>query len=500
MRAALRSGLKTAFGNTALMAANLGRDVSIARVLGVSSLSDALFLALALPVFVVTTATLGFRSAALPFFERVRHSDGPQVAARCLANVFFWTCLAFVAVSVVVGAGALLLQPMLAAKSPSHATGGSLSLLALCLPMFFVSAAAMLLEGPLQAEGRFLAPALLKISMPVGFAVGMILGAGTDPILYGLVGGQLGAVFQCLATAVLVRRAGLSAAVRPGLSHPQLPAFRQQYGYLLLAGAVTYFNPLVNQWMAAPLGTGAVSTFAYATRLSAGISSLAIGSITPTLLAQFSRSAAQTDRSSLSASYEKACLLMAWISCSGVLFTWLLAAPAVRLLYQGQALSLAQTLEIADFLSLSIVQLVPLSVGICAATMLSATAHNRLLVPIGVLLVSVNVIGNLAFTKVWGLYGLALSTILMYCCSMLVMNTYLLRKGLVAMRTGTIVELLAIVAGFTAVALVAHWAGIAASTIPSLAQLAGIAVLGVIVAGIFWVWARSRLMQPSREH
>jgi len=416
------------------MAANLVRDVSISRVLGVSAVSDAVFLALSLPVFVVMVVAIGFRSASLPFVERVKQTYGMADAAACVAHLLLLAFLGFAGLALLIGVSA----PFAARWFPgvSFDAAATARVLVMCLPMFVVSAVAMMLEGPLQASGLFLAPALLKSLMPMGFACGLFLGVHSDSITYGLVGGSLGAVAQCLLTAAAAHRAGLSAPVHLHLKHAELPPLRVQFGYLLLAGSITYLNPLINQWMSTPLGTGAVSTLAYASRLSTGVSTLAISSTTPALLAQFSRLAAAGDRLNLTISYKKACLLMIGIGGAGVLGTWLLARPVVELLYQGKSLGPAQTDAIVQFLCISIVQLVPLALGTCAAAMLSATSQNRVFAPVGIILVSVNVLANLLFIHWFGLTGMALSTIVMYCCSLTVMNVYLVRQRIIVWRAG----------------------------------------------------------------
>lgn len=434
MRIAIRGGLATAMGNVALMAANLARDISISRVLGVTALSDVVFLALSLPVFVVMVATISFRNASVPFVERVMRASGPGEAASCISHLLLLAFAGFAGLALVIGVAAPFAAPLFEnghfdARATAH-------ILAMCLPMFVVSGLAMMLEGPLQANGRFLAPAVLKALMPLGFACGLFAGAGSDPIVWGIVGGHLGAVAQCLSTAFLASRVGLSAPARWRLQRPELGAFRSQFGYLVLAGSIAYLNPVINQWMATPLGAGAVSTLSYATRLSSGVATLAVSSIMPALLAQFSRIAASSDRGALAASYRKSCALVLGISVAAVVGTWVLAEPVVRMLYQGDAIEHHETDAIVRFLRISILQLIPLSLGTCANAMLSATAHNRIFAWVGALMVVTNVLGNLVFIRFFGLDGMAISTIVMYCCSMTLINVYLVRNRVLAMGAG----------------------------------------------------------------
>jgi putative peptidoglycan lipid II flippase len=351
--------------------------------------------------------------------------------AVCVSHLLLLGFLGLASLALLIG----ILAPFVATRLPT-ATFDAVStahILVMCLPMFVVAAFASLLEGPLQSSGSFLAPALLKALMPLGFAVGMLAGAKSDPIMWGLVGGHAGAVAQCFATALLVRRAGLSGVAQLRLQHRELPPFRAQYGYLMLAGSIAYLNPVINQWMAAPLGSGAVSTLSYATRLSSGVATLAVSSITPALLAQFSRIAASGERQALASSYKKSCLLVLAISIAAVICTWVLAGPVVRLLYQGDSLDAAESQAIVRFLCISILQVIPLSLGSCANAMLSATAHNRIFAWVGAMMVVVNVLGNLLFIRLFGLDGMAVSTIVMYCCSLTMIALYMTRNRVLAL-------------------------------------------------------------------
>lgn len=427
MRFALKSGIATATGNIVLLSANLGRDVALSHTLGAGATGDAVFLALSLPVFLVMVITLGFRNSVVPFLEQIKKSYAAQQAALCLAHLVFVIFLGFFALMLLLGLAGI------AAAQLFTDTAINLSLvtqvLLMSLPMFLVSTIAMLLEGPLQTAGHFFAPALFKAFMPLGFACGIFWGAENDPVITGLIGGHIGAVLQCLCTAALSAHARWSARVQLKLPGSQISAFYKQYGYLLLSGSIAYLNPLVNQWMAAPLGAGAVSTLSYASRLSTGVATLAVSSIMPAFLTQFSALAANREPAKLREAYRSACMLVFAVSLAGVFATWVLAKPVVYFLYDGEGMEIAQLDAVIDFLKFSILQLVPLAVGTCAAVLLSATANNQIFTVVGVVLVAVNIIANLVFMRVWGLNGMAFSAFVMYCCSLLLMNFYLIRRG-----------------------------------------------------------------------
>ena len=51
-------------------------------------------------------------------------------------------------------------------------------------------------------------------------------------------------------------------------------------------------------------------------------------------------------------------------------------------------------------------------------------------------MVVTNVLGNLVFIRFFGLDGMAISTIVMYCCSMTLINVYLVRNRVLAMGAG----------------------------------------------------------------
>ena len=69
--------------------------------------------------------------------------------------------------------------------------------------------------------------------------------------------------------------------------------------------------------------------------------------------------------------------------------------------------------------------------GVAGSAMLSASGQNKFFLPLSLLIVTVNVIGNLCLMPWYGLAGIALSTVVTYVVSFITINVALVRKGLI---------------------------------------------------------------------
>lgn len=69
--------------------------------------------------------------------------------------------------------------------------------------------------------------------------------------------------------------------------------------------------------------------------------------------------------------------------------------------------------------------------GVAGSAMLSASGQNKVFLPLSVLITTVNAVGNLCLMPLYGLAGIALSTVMTYVVSLTTINVTLLRKGLI---------------------------------------------------------------------
>lgn len=480
MFSVIQTGLSASAGGIVVTLANLGRDATIALTFGTGATVDAFFLAMMIPVFLLTVSTGAYRNAIVPIIERVAHTTNKSTAATMLGKLMVSN------VPAVLGLGLLLAMcaPLYATiLSGTHASATAHLLLTFSLaaiPMFVLSGYASLADGPLQTLGSFFWPSVLKVGVPIGIAFGAFFW-GEDYGLEGAcLGGFFGAAGQVILTLLLLRKKG--GFVRDGaiIGKPLQSEIRKQFIFLSAGVSLAYISPIVDQWMAAYLDSGSVSILGYANRLVVGLASLTIGALSTALLPHFSRLHSQGNSRSLSTDYNTILRLTVWgsIALSGLV--WLLSEPLVKMFYERGHFTPTDTVAVATMISWLCLQFPPLFFGIPGATLLSATGLNKAFIPLNIISALTNIAGNFLLMRLYGLAGIALSTVITYIVSAVAINGLLHKKNIATIPSQFILEIMTAAGTAATIGLVLFMMNWKPSRIPTATEIS-LSSIGLIL-------------------
>ncbi len=467
----MRTGLRASAGTIIVTLANLGRDAVIALSYGTSATVDAFFLAMLIPVFILTVGTSAYRNAVVPIIERIAHARNGVSAGAMLGELMTMNLPAVLGIGLLLAILAPLYATFMSGGHSPTTTHLILTFSLAVLPMIVISGFASLAEGPLQTLGYFFGPSVLRAGLPIGIALGAFF-LGEDYGVEGACfGGLIGAGTQLLLTGILIKNKGGFANYETSISKPLQVEIRKQFLLLSAGVSLAYISPIVDQWMAAYLGTGAVSILGYSNRLVVGLASLTIGTLSAALLPHFSRLYSQGNLKSLRTDYSIILRLTVWgsIALSGIV--WLLSEPLVKFLYERGNFTQADTATVATMIGWLCLQFPPLFFGIPGATLISAAGLNKTFIPLNMIAAITNISGNYLLMWNYGLAGIALSTVITYIFSTTAINIVLHKKAIAAIPTKLIFETL--IAGGTAsiigvVLIIMDWKP---GRIPSLAEL-----------------------------
>ncbi len=411
-------------GNLLITAANLARDISFAAFLGATRESDILFLAISIPVFILTVSTNAFRSIAVPALGRAAASSTDNW--RDWAKRLLW----------VGGSGTVAVAGCLAAIAgltyvasiPGISTP-SLQLLSLVLlaivPMYVFAALVELIQGPMQISGRYLQPAVLRLGLPLGVIFGAI--AFQELSVFGVaLGGAIGALLGLLGALAVLRQQGILPTTRPAsLPIPVGSELRAGYWALVSATCITYANPLVDQWVAGLAGEGGISMLGYANRLTTGIAALLSTTLSQALLVRFGIQVGAGDFHGIRDTYNRVIRVAPWIGCFATLSVWLTSDFVISLLYERGSFTSETSEQVSTLVDLYALQFPIFWTGIAAFTLIWALSMNRVFLRIGVVLFSLNVISDLVLVNIFGLNGIPLATSIVYLASVILLNVAL---------------------------------------------------------------------------
>lgn len=253
-------------------------------------------------------------------------------------------------------------------------------------------------------------PALIILTALIAFP-----GGGTQPLVWGTLAGF---TFHLISLIVPLKRKGEINAPYFTNQSSHWKSFLQGFGIMLAGQTLMSLTTIMDQFFAAPLGTGAISTLNYANRVLAlilGVGALAVSRATLPVFSQ-----AQGDR-------QMARMATHWVKIMFVLgvaimiISWMLAPYGVKLLFERGAFSSNNTIIVTEVLRYGLVQLPFYFSGIVLISLLSSQGRYRVIASIAALNLIAKLLAIIILTPVLGVKGIALSTSIMYMMTLLLL-------------------------------------------------------------------------------
>jgi putative peptidoglycan lipid II flippase len=423
-------------GNLIVTLFNLMRDIEIARTLGTSATADNFFLALSLPIFLVTLSSGSYRMVVIPFLMRANLAvaGATQYPARRLN---WLNLLGIAAISTVCAAAFGVAYFFVDGAQQSHL----ILLMLAVLPMYALAAFTELSQGALQVFGSLVAPNLARAALPAGIVLGAIwLGSSTGAA--GLVtGGTFGALVGAIATALQLSRHGAPLRRTPvGLQPSEAHAFLGNFRAMIVASAVLALVPLIGQWLAALLGPGAVSALGYANRLTVGVASLVSGAVVPVLLSAFAHEAGTGG--SADRSFFRTTIPFAWLGCGMTLLFWEFSASLIPLIYEHGQLTRSDARIVTLVANCFALQFPFLLASTTTTSLISALGLNRVFILINSIMLVTNITLTIGLMRPIGTAGVALASSLTYAVSLGLQFFALRRHGAIRIDFETLRSLM----------------------------------------------------------
>lgn len=387
------------------------KEMAIAWHYGVSETVDAyvfIFNLIGWPIsvwFSILTVVL------LPLVAQVRNqnpADLPRFRGELL-------CLTL-AVGAVFGGLAYLGLPILLNTGwvgfSGHALQQALGMagpLSLILPMGFVIS---LFSSWLMACGHH-RNTLLE-ALPASAIVTALLmphGWVSEPLVWGSVAGF---ALQLAGLGWPLQRVGELQRPMLGFQSPAWHGFWGSFGIMAAGQVLMSFTGIIDQFFAAHLGAGAISTLSYANRIVSLILSLGATAISRSTLPIFSELSGKgkaTEIRALTLSWAKLMFLFGLVA---MFVMWWLAPWMVKLLFQRGAFIAEDTLEVSEIMRYLTLQI---PFYFCATILCSYfSSHKKytILFMTGIIGVFVKPAINIILVPLYGIAGVAISSSVVY--------------------------------------------------------------------------------------
>jgi putative peptidoglycan lipid II flippase len=409
------------------------RDVIVAFALGAGIFADAFFVAFRIPnllrrLFGEGSLTMAF----IPVYSRMREEEGEEAAQAMARSAMIWLGVILGSITV---AAELLAGPLTAAIAPGFIRNAELfavtvDLVRICFPYVIFICGVALCMGVLNADNRFLAPALaptvLNVALIGAALFGYFLGYNVAYCMaYGVLVGGLG---QWLLQQPFLRRSGFSW--RGGWSWRNKGVARM--GLLMLPtvfGAAVYqLNILLGTLLASFLPVGSVSYLYYADRLvqfPLGVFGIAVSTAA---LPSLARLAARGEMDEYDSALSMSLGLTLFIALPAAAGLMGLAEPIISLLFQRGAFTAEAVAATASALVAYSVGLPFIALSRPLVAGFYALEDTRTPVKIAVLCLAANIGLGLLLMQSMAHVGLALAVSLSSLLNFLLLHVLLARK------------------------------------------------------------------------
>jgi putative peptidoglycan lipid II flippase len=287
------------------------------------------------------------------------------------------------------------------------------------LPFILLNGTTLYISSVLNAGERFALPAVVPLVTPVMVILFIVLMARQWGA-FALVAGTLaGSVVEAAALAGALQKQRIRFVVRWGGFTPDVRSVLRQYSPMLAGSFLMGSTLVVDKSMAAMLSPGSVAALSYGNRIVSGVFAVGATALSTATFPYFSRMAAEGDWNGCRHTLKRYSILVLLTSIPLTLCLMVLSKSLVRLLYQRGAFMAADTELVSRVQICYLIQIPFYLCGMLFVRFLSAVRRNDLLMfGAGISLVF-DIILNLAFMRLWGVAGIALSTSVVYMCSLL---------------------------------------------------------------------------------
>ncbi len=403
----------TLFSNILLVA----RDVVLARWFGLGSELDAFFIAMTVPMFLVSVISIPVGTVVIPHligsFEKGSRAETQRFISLCstaiLGVMSFFTVILYLT--------GMMYLPVIGWGFSPEKIVLSHRILLVILPILFFSGFVILGNSILNARQKFGLPALAQAVVPIVAICALAVAAkfiGIYAMATGMVAGQ---VANLLIVRYYVKKEGYSFFPRLRSSRSlavslpaPLRALASEYMPMVLAALFVGLALPVNNMMAASLASGSVSAFNLGWKFIMFFTGLVGTGISTVMLPHFSHYFARDRLADVRHELSFFVIITMAVSIPLTVLVTLLSPLIVRLIFYGGLFTASDTNTVTKILEYGLLQMPFFCVGMILTKYANARRKNAVIAIASLSGLVVNVLLNFVFMRAMGISGIALAS------------------------------------------------------------------------------------------
>ncbi|MBI1748039.1 MAG: polysaccharide biosynthesis C-terminal domain-containing protein [Acidobacteria bacterium] len=414
------------------------REPVLAAWFGAGAEMDAFLTAFLIPSLLITVIAGSMSAGLIPAFVRVREQVGLAAAHRLYSSAMLCGLGLLSAVTLLMGFFGPSLLPWIGYGFSAEKLELSRRLFLIFLPILIINGLATFWAAILNAGERFaLAAAVPGVTPFVALAFLMVMGKGWG--IYALsVGTVMGFTIEAGLLAWNLRRQGYSLRPRWYGMDPSLRQAIAGFAPVMIGAFLMSSTSLVNQAMAAKLGSGNVARLAYGNKVISLALNLAAMALGTAVLPYFSTMISRNNWSGLRHTLYRYLWLIFLTTVPMTVFLYFFSQPLTRIIFQRGAFTAEDTQVVSSVQAFYALQIPFYSAGILVVRLISSLQMNQILLWAAVVNLAVNIGLNYLFMRFFGVAGIALSTAVVYLVSLSFCSTFLWLKVSMARTEGGI--------------------------------------------------------------
>lgn len=240
-----------------------------------------------------------------------------------------------------------------------------------------------------------------------------------EPLVWGSVAGF---ALQLAGLGWPLWRQGELQSPKLGFHSPAWQGFWGSVGIMAIGQALMSLTGIIDQFFAAHVGPGAISTLSYASRIVALVLGLGAMAISRATLPIFSEIAAKGNVAAIRSLAMKWAKLMFLLGLAITAVTWILAPWIVEVLFQRGAFNETNTTEVSSVMRLYLLQTPIYFYALVLVAVFSSQRKYGVLLVTGVIGVLIKPLSNLVLVPYFGVNGIALGVPIVYAATSVYMT------------------------------------------------------------------------------
>lgn len=404
------------------------KDLLVAYRFGISNELDAFILASLIPTSILYAFAASAGDAFLPIYVTERRRVGEAAARRFLATTTWISTISLLGVAVILGLAAPWTVGLLAVGFDRTTADLTLLFYVGLLPTLITGGLSAVWPAALNVHARQAVTAAVPLLTPLTTLAALVLLAprlGAAALVAGAVGG---AAAEAVILGTVLARMRSPVVPRRPRRDPATARFARNVVPLTAAALISLGSGLVDQGMAASLGSGAVSSFSYATKIFVFLTGTAGIALTMVVLPRFAELVSEATARSLRSDYLRS---LGVALGAGVVLAAMLAIGSreiVGLLFQRGSFDPSATAVVAPIQAIIALQL-PFALGnLLTVRLLLAVGNPGAIVVTTIFNLALHAAGNLILMPILGVAGIALSGTISAAVLFIVLTVWALRS------------------------------------------------------------------------